>query len=454
MKKKIKVIVLVVCLFCALIPTPVSAGEGVDYSRITSGTNYKTILQLGNLQFQGTLTRGIGLSQKEQDIIIAKVMNEQKITSGMLINAENILKEAENNGFNLKDAESAVLKLTGADTLVDLYKLLIGTGGGDEVQNVLTNSGLKATELMAKDISTNYTLVAKGGKLALKGATKIAYRLLFLLPDLVEVGLDVLTKYENIKETLALSLEKKGMLDTFYAECNKRIAEAAGDDGEWMIRFDNAKARYSFSMWGIPNLLSEWTLTGELVRQVTGAGDNYGGTYEGLLMLEINGVDMAGSFDARFKDTEIFFNGGGGFVEGEKVLWNMQGMTAPKDDYQTTTLKRTMTGEFTMYILDGGSGAFSPTVLGSLASVGDKTEFSFDHHINANGTFSRAGASIQMVGSIKYTSSDIKSYTFESKNTANGIVLEEDSITRTITTDLGTVWKPLDSEPKFTIYLR
>jgi hypothetical protein len=211
--------------------------RGVDYSRITSGISYKTVLELDNMQFQGRLTQGSGVSQAEQDDIIDDVMDDMEITSGMLENAETIIKDAEEKGFKLQDLENAFLKLTGADTLVDLYKLLMGSGGGNEAQNVLTNSGLIATQQAAKDISTNYTLVSKGGKLALKGTTKIGFRLLFLLPDLTEIGLDLLKTYEEHRDAVELALEKKAMLDNFYDECNRRIKEAGGDSGEWRCAY-------------------------------------------------------------------------------------------------------------------------------------------------------------------------------------------------------------------------
>ena len=462
MKKKITALLIAVCLLCVLFPADVFALEGVDYSRITSDARYRTVLQLGNLQFQGLMTKGTGLSQTEQDIIIAKVMDEQKITAGMLINAVKIMEDAQDSGFKIEDAVSAILKVTGMDTFVDLYKLFFKDGGADEVQNVLTNAGLKATELYARDISTRYVnvMVKAPGGLAIatgttKAVTKTGFRLLFLIPDLVEVGLDVGTKIGDIMDKAELALKKKGMLDTFYAECNKRIAQAAGEGGEWIIRFNNAKTRYSFAMWGIPTLLSEWKLTGELVRQVTGAGENYGGTYQGLLMLEIDGIEMDARFDKQFKDREIFFNGGGAYRQGEKVLWANQGITIStvKDDFKTTTLKRTVSGELTVYVLEG-SGEITPTVLGSLASASDDTVFSFEHDINGTGIVFAPGAQVNMVGSIKYISNDIQFYTYSGTKTANGYELVDDQVSGMIQTNLGTVWRPLGNEPKLTIYAK
>jgi hypothetical protein len=381
-------------------------------------------------------------------------MNEQKITTGMLINAETILNE-KIEGFNMKDVENALLKLTGVDTFIDLYKIIAGTAESGDVANVITNSGLAATEQWAKDVATKQ-VVGKFGVGMVKSVTKTTYRLLFLLPDLTEIGVEAWAKYESNKEKIALALEKKGMLDTFYAECNKRIAEAAGDDGEWLIRFDKTKAKtkHSFTMWGIPNLLADWKLSGELVRQVTGAGDDFIGTYEGILTLEIEGVEMDVRFDKHFIDIDRIY-------AREKTSWGLVGVSKVKDDYKTTILKRTVSGNITATV--AGSGEFTVPLQGSLTAASDKTEFVFDHHIHGEGNF-MGGATTR---SLKYTSGNVGSYSYvlEGFQISPDLIIsghnyggkspsEFNGETAVIDMNINTVWKPLESEPKLTIFMK
>lgn len=462
MKKKIAALFCAASIVCAIFPLSVSAAgnlEGVDYTRITSGTGYQVKLTLGDLEFWGDLSRGTNLSVDEQDKIIRQVMLDQKVTSGMLINAPSIIAQAETiEGFSMKDAIDAILKLTGASDLLALYDI------------VMDNHKPKTASETAKDAALDWAkdqgeeaveeALTKGGKVALRGGGKFALKVFFLLPDITEIGLDALTKYENIQATVALAIEKKTMLERFYDECNKRIAEASGDGGEWKISFAGPRGQgvtavHNFNMWGIGGLMSEWTLTGELVRQVTGAGDNYGGTYQGALTLTIEGVDMKTSFDERFKDNDTV-------IVREKPLMGAFSIKEFVDDYKETTLKRTVSGSFTVYIQEG-SGEIKPTVLGSLTSDSDKTEFFFEHTITGEG---KNPAGDKILRTYKYTSSELASYTavFEGWqiNTLLAVVpprrgdlpFENNGETDIVKLDIGTVWKPLDSEPSLTLYLK
>jgi len=509
MKKRIIGAFLALSLLLTLLPVSVSAAptkrvDGVDYTRIKAAKGYDVKLTLGELEFWGDLSRGTPLSEAEQDKIIREVMTtwprddyrlpqsgDQKgyLTSGVLSNldliatgqkiSENLTREMISTLVGgIVDAASNYMPETGAGPLGDLavaagknYMITLLDMLVTGKMPAQSGSGLTGSLTLIKDIlaqsakdiarESSYDMLDSaalepGAKFVLKKLGKSTGWLkhAFAVKDLLMTGIDAKMKYDQMLELIEAGLQRAWLLNDFYAKCNERIAAAGGDDGEWRISFHKAPTTYNFNFWGVGGLMSEWELNGELVRQVTGAGDNYGGTYEGLLMLEIGGIDMKNSFDAKFKDSEVFFNGGRGFVEGEKVLWNNQRITDIKDDFQTTILKRTVSGEFTVYILDSVSGEFTPTVLGSLTSAGDKTEFSFDHNINGTGVFSAGGASIDMIASIQYTSNDIKSYTYTHKTTANGYDVTDDWSTGTVQAEIGTMWKPLDSEPKLTLYLK
>ena len=92
MKKRLLAVLCAVMLLCTVFPISASAAgsiEGVDYDRIKGTAGGKeVILTLGDLQFHGELTNG-SLNDEERDKIIRQAMNDMKITSGMLINAES-----------------------------------------------------------------------------------------------------------------------------------------------------------------------------------------------------------------------------------------------------------------------------------------------------------------------------------------------------------------------------
>ena len=200
MKKTFTALLCTVCIMCAMLPLPVSAAgnlEGVDYTRISADKRYQVKLTLGNLEFWGDLSRDTTLSDSEQDAIIRQVMLDLKITSGMLINAKKLIGDAEKiEGFGLNDVVNALLEFTGTKDLIGLYNTVMGTGGksAEEIAaDIALSQGKDALEKVAGDALT------KGGKVAMKAGGKFAFKLLFLLPDLTKIGLDVLTKYENIQ---------------------------------------------------------------------------------------------------------------------------------------------------------------------------------------------------------------------------------------------------------------
>ncbi len=450
MKKRIIAVLCAVILMCTALPITASAAgniEGVDYTRIKGTAGGKeVILTLGDLQFHGELTNG-SLNDEERDQIIRKAMNDMKITSGMLINAETLIKQAQNvQGFGTSDVVNALAKLAGVSDLLSIYNYFMGTGKDPETiaKDIATSQITDAAKDQLEDVLTD------GGKLVLKGGGKFAFKLLFILPDLTEIGLDALAKYEDIKYKVTLGTEKMIMLEAFYQECNNRIEEKEKELGGWVIRFDKATATDNFTFWGISGLMSEWTLSGELVKGISGAGDGVTGNYEGVLTLEMRALDMKETFDSSF-----VANHNCPFKQNlEYWKYSVQGFNGYNDTVnKTTELKRTVSGEISLYLVSK-SGIADPEVFGKFNND-IETVFSFDHTITAQGTI---GIST-FKNTAHITSNDATSADFSEKHimiTNMPMVGPDERVTLEqqltgIPTDVGTVWEPLDSEISMTI---
>lgn len=453
MKKRLAAMLCAAAMLLCLLPqTAFAAGslEGVDYDRI-GGTGSRVTLTLGELVFEGQLSRGSMVSESEQDKIIKQTMNDLNITSGMLLNAKSMLDAAHKlEGFSIKDVTNALLKLTGAQDAIDLYKLVMGENttpsqiAGKIAQDQIKGEAQDFVQNQMEDVLT------QGGKVALKGMGRYAFKLLFMLPDLTEIGLNALAKYENIKETCAIALERQLLLDTFYDECNRRIAEASGDRGAWEIRFDKRNTQtYNCTFWGISGVMMEASLSGvlEQVSEIDGAA----GMYRGTLWLDIEGVDMANSFDARFRSNHNFV-----FKVAIDSWQRDPGFVGYEDiPNQTTSLKRSMQGEISVMVTDG-SGTQMSDVSGSLTSGNDETEFLFDHTINGT---AKVGYS-KTYYTTHITASTIESVS-RSYKALNIVTVPYAGQTQTILwdkndpvipADIGTVWKPLESIPYITVY--
>lgn len=452
MRKRILAFLCSAAMLLCLFPVTASAAgtlEGVDYSRI-AGTGWRTTLTLGELEFEGQLSRGSTLSQSEQDKIIRQTMIDLNITSGMLINAKTMLDKAHNlKGFGIEDVTKALFKLAGVETEVDLYRYVMGTGKKTSAEIAADIAKGEAQDAAKNGLEA---VLTDGGRVALQGTGKYAFKLLFMLPDLTQIGLDALAKYENIKETIAASVERQFLLNAFYNECNKRITEASGDRGAWEIRFDKKSTQtYNCTFWGVPGVMMEASLSGVL-EQVSEI-DDYAGQYRGTLWLDIEGVDM-GSFDKAFKASHNF----------TLLKRKMDGyqMVFIKGDYkdtpeQITQLKREMQGEISVMIT-GGKGTQTSEVSGSLTSGNDETEFSFAHIFSWNSSYllisdhfsmNLISSSIEKISGHEDAHRILHSPTPYKGDEYYSYSLEDFEVGPD---DIGTVWKPLESKPVITVY--
>lgn len=443
MKKRLLAVLCAVMLLCAVFPISASAAgsiEGVDYDRIKGTAGGKeVILTLGDLQFHGELTNG-SLNDEERDKIIRQAMNDMKITSGMLINAVSLIDKAQNvQGFGTGDVINAAAKLVGVSDLLEIYNYFMGSGKDPEkiAKDIATSQVTDAAKEKLEDVLTD------GGTLVLKGAGKFAFKLLFILPDLTEIGLDALTKYEDIKYTVTLGTEKMAMLEAFYQECNNRIEEKEKELGGWVIRFDKATATDTFTFWGISGLMSEWTLSGELVKGISGAGDGVTGNYEGTLTLSMKALDMAETFDRNWvQNTTEWPSIMRVLKSGDKLTDTPQ---------QTTKLERTISGDFNLYIPGESSGIYEPAVFGSFNGA-DTIDFSFSRKAESSYSGYTDGSNTLIYGA-NLTSSNVNTVYFEGYHTFPTIMGSAGTgpdtwaqSTGDLDMNVGTVWDPLDGE--------
>lgn len=443
MKKRLLAVLCAVFLLCTVFPISASAAgsiEGVDYDRIKGTAGGKeVILTLGDLQFHGELTNG-SLNDEERDKIIRQAMNDMKITSGMLINAESLIDKAQNiQGFGTGDVINAAAKLVGVSDLLEIYNYFMGSGKDPEkiAKDIATSQVTDAAKEKLEDVLTD------GGTLVLKGAGKFAFKLLFILPDLTEIGLDALTKYEDIKYTVTLGTEKMVMLEAFYQECNNRIEEKEKELGGWVIRFDKATATDTFTFWGISGLMSEWTLSGELVKGISGAGDGVTGNYEGTLTLSMKAIDMAETFDRNWvQNTTEWPSIMRVLKSGDKLTDTPQ---------QTTKLERTISGDFNLYIPGESSGIYEPAVFGSFNGA-DTIDFSFSRKAESSYSGYTDGSNTLIYGA-NLTSSNVNKVYFEGYHTFPTIMGSAGTgpdtwaqSTGDLDMNIGTVWDPLDGE--------
>lgn len=438
-------------------PTDIRAIPGIDYDRFTreitkGATAYTVELKLGELSFPGKLTGNLGLTIEEMNTVINDVLKDKNLTVQKIALVSSLAANLQN------DAKAA----WGDQIIEGLLKFIpsIPGYGVNDYYNWVVHGEGKTADAARLDIDKQAVIKLIENKVKLgalknaKGAGKKIPMLgqIVTTLELADEWLEGSKRFEDYKKKL-----EDGMAEVtgFYAECSRRMNDLVEKRGDiaWRLDFDNPTVTYNCTLWDISGVMIEATLSGSLVRQQIGAADNYGGTYEGTLTIVFRGVDMKNSFDAKFRDTEDFLNGGGMYPSGEKVLWTNQGITDIKDEYSATEVSRTVSGELSVYVPEG-SGVIDTTVSGSLTGGRDETVFSFSHKITGTGTSKSAGATVKLIGTIEYSSTDIGLYYYRTAKTANGVTLTDDVTSGTVFTDIGTIWNPLGSEPEIYITVK
>jgi hypothetical protein len=498
MKKKIIGICLVLTLFLTLHPMSVAAApsgriEGVDYSRITSGSRYQVMLTLGNLNFPGTMERGTTLSDEELNKIIREVMTswsrdderlpqsgDQKgyLTSAVLKN-QDLIATAEQMELDLPremistilggimDTASNYVPETGpaGDVVLTAYKnIYIKTieaaitgkipTSAEEIKKISSDDLIGFAADIAKNTSADLVDsqgIEAGVKYLLKKAGKATgwVKHAFAAKDLLMTGIDVYLKHDEMQELIDKGFDRASLLNDFYAECNKRIAEAGDETGEWLIRFDNAKTRFAFSMWGVYNLLSEWRLSGELARQGHYNDGSYGGEYTGDLTLEIEGLEMDVRFDKNYLDAMPLIQTALNNEEAARGIKYKDNTNTP------TVLKRSVVWNLTVAV--AGSGEFTAPINGGVNVKTDNITFNFDHTISGSAK--------------KGMNEDFLEYTITSTNPESYMLTQKAWMVQTlpvvgsskqelmnngpntVAVTIGSVWWPLEKTPQITIFI-
>ncbi|MDO4487498.1 MAG: hypothetical protein Q4B67_00205 [Eubacteriales bacterium] len=444
-KRKIFSLVLAVLMLVGTVSgSAYAAGSisGVNYTMIDT-TGSRVTLELGGLSFEGQLSKGRILSDSEKDKIIKQVMNEMDLSVGMLENAQYLIDEAKKQvGITDEDLNEAIRKVTGMQDLIDLYKYVMGNEGDPGVKtNAQMAQDMLKSEVMGKAEDALEDIVTHGGKVAVKGVSKFAYKLIFILPDLLDAGLNLYGKFEKSLEIYAIGIDREIKLIGFYEECNNRIREASGEGGAYYIRFNDPTQTYNCTFWEAGGNMMEAKLSGTLEKTLGGEGDGFGGTYSGTLTLTMESVDLspAESNLINSKGLEKFRN----------ALKQAGGFKQTGNSGKKTKLKRTVSGDVSVTI-DEISGKQTVKVDGSLNSGTDDTEFNLDRTL----TFQRVNMSTTN-SEIRCTSTDVNSVSFSADSVSSfGSHTETGAGSATGEQEPGTVWKPLESTPKLEVYGR
>ena len=473
MKKLNKMLALCLALTMLLVCVPLTASAtettygpeniqeipGIDYNRITQkatggGKSYPVELKMGDLTFTGELSGSHGLSYEELNKIINEVLKEKNLTADRIALVAKLAGRVETDAALywgdqiIQGLLSFIPTPPGSPGGVNDYYAWIVHGEGKGVGSMAAESAL-STAVTAAEIALNPSTGQYFSKIpfaATTGTDKVP--LLGQLINTFKVGKEWLEGNKQLEKYLDLLEKNLADINGFYSECSRRANKLAEEKGEtsdgYSIKFNNATATDTFSFWGISGLMSEWTLSGELKKGVTGAGDGVIGNYEGTLTLSMKALDMAETFD---KNWVMNSNA---LPSGIMRVFK-SGDTFTDTPQQTTKFERMISGEFNLYIAGASSGIYEPTVFGSFNGA-DIIDFSFNHKAESTQSAYTDGSNGYIYGA-NLTSSDVNTVYFEGYHTFPIIMGSAGTgpdtwvkNTGDLEMNIGTVWEPLDGE--------
>ena len=478
MKKLNKLLALCLALMMLLLCVPFTASaaeseygpedlrsiHGIDYNRITQkatgdGKSYPVELKMGDLTFNGELTGSHGLSYEELNKIINDVLKEKKLTVEQIQLVKALSKNVEDKAiehWGLQIMEGLISYIPMNDTIAneiggwnDIFAYMVHDMDEKNVIEYLADRQRQKLIVDKWKIAEN-GLKKYEGYLEVVGRAADAIPLAGEMLNTLKVAEEWLKGNERLEKYLKDLEQKMADVNDFYSECSRRANKLAEEKGEgsYSIKFNNAVATDHFTFWGISGLMSEWTLSGELIKSDIGESDGVAGTYTGSLNLDIRALDMKETFDARFLSEHNF-----SYVRQEMESWKHLTGGYVDTVNTNTVLSRSLSGEISAYV-QPTSGMSDVNVSGDLAS-NDKIVFSFDHTIKGKNTS----------GTIYY--SYVTQITSSNPNTINrsyklsqitnvpmagtSETVNFDEYSEGAPADIGTVWEPLESEISMTI---
>ena len=467
MKKLNKLLALCLALTMLLlcVPFTASAAEtaygpeniqeipGIDYNRITQkatggGKSHPVELKMGDLTFHGELSGSNGLSYEELNKIINEVLKEKNLTADRIALVAKLAGRVETDAALywgdqiIQGLLSFIPTPPGSPGGVNDYYAYIVHGEGKGVGSMAAESALN-TAVAAAEIALNPSTGKYFSKIpfaATTGTDKVPF--LGQIINTFKVGKEWLEGNKQLEKYLDLLEKNLADINDFYSECSRRANKLAEEKGEtsdgYSIKFNNATATDTFTFWGISGLMSEWTLSGELVKGVSGAGDGVIGNYEGTLTLSMKALDMAETFDKNWVQNT---------TEWPNIMRTLKSGHNPTDTPQhITKLERTISGEFNLYIAGASSGIYEPTMFGSFNGA-DNIDFSFSHKAENTISAYTDGSNGYIYGA-NMTSSDVNTMYIKGYNTLDHTGPEDwlQNSGGDLEMNVGTVWDPLDGE--------
>ena len=312
MKKMISILLVLTLLFSGSV-TALAAQEGrprpadVDHSRLITpepNNSYPVTLKIENMTFNGTLSRGGGITDENREDAIDSVLKEMNLSRKDIQDAHNTIARIEAGkswSEILGEMSKTVLKMLGVEGLYEIGAAAITdiSFSGSSAEREAIAEGLRNKRVAAVG---NQTL-STGREVALLVAEEMAHMDgKMILGNLISTAraavgkaitsVNVITAvYDAMRADQKQAAERvasyamRNLLKDFYSEVNSRL-RSLDKKGDWAISVTDVDGG-NFTFLGVPECYQTYNISMELVNKGSSRNADPNGVYEGKVKVVI-----------------------------------------------------------------------------------------------------------------------------------------------------------------------
>lgn len=416
-------VVLIAASSCA------SALSGIDYSRIRKqALVYPVKLNIGELTFQGTLSRMDKLTDEEFYKVIADAIKGEGFTELELAEAmatvDRVAKAEVLTQEDIDRVMGNLMKLAGVDNIADLIKAVAGPDGDAFADSL---QGLAADEAKDKALEWVFEQAAEGAGEAAGIATKLL--------DAAIISADQHERDKKKWKDRVDAANAERRLQAFYERVNDLIDGLTGMRSHgWALNIVDSD-REQFTFFTTAGNLEIWTINMILKKHDIGENTGPSGKYSGTVTFTVE-YDMS-PFDEGFEDWIINKTG---MIKGMKehfsgsaaVSVGISGsdITYAPDAYDPTNIRRTLdSADYTATLTAPASKGQRVRSRLDFAGLTDIKEISLRHEL----VFT-----IKTSGRVKYSTTHTVEFTAENEETLHRRITDKTTISAGGRTSSGT----------------
>lgn len=291
--------------------------SGVDLSRIKiSSGKEPVVVEMGELQFRGSLSQNVPFNQKEINDLVKKALEMSEMSQLELIEAQRMVQKASEAAKFTKDDEErirqnliktmGVVPEAGAVTaIIKVIDTYTKTKSWDDVGAASATLLEQSSADWVKD--TAFGMVNEMGELGESiNQTNKWMGTISSITDFCSMMMDEYDRNYMKWKAIADGANAKRQINKFYSNVMDLIEayKYKSIEGGWTLIFDNASDGRSFKFFGSPSNFQTWELTMELKQETKNKEGSAAGVYSGQYFLNAE-HDLSGFLRFREPDAII-----------------------------------------------------------------------------------------------------------------------------------------------------